>query len=182
MERTPRERAADAGRLRAVALTGAVALLLVLPLAAASAGQLLGGGADRPEVAAPAAAPTPPDPSPVPSAEPRAAGCGPELTSPEGVEAQTCVLREGGATWARTYYRNTTGAPLTAVLSFMGPAARTVQLHCEVRADDEPALCETPREPVAGPPARYTAVAEFAEAEGGAARPLLLRSGSAPAG
>ncbi|WJV47621.1 hypothetical protein [Streptomyces flavofungini] len=103
------------------------------------------------------------------------ARCGPELSSPHGVEAQTCVLSQAGDTWARTYYRNATGEALKAVLSVMGPKGRTVQMHCAVGADDEPAVCETPRERTAGTAARYTAVAEFARA-GGAA--LLLRSGS----
>ncbi|MBJ3806022.1 hypothetical protein JGB26_02595 [Streptomyces flavofungini] len=103
------------------------------------------------------------------------ARCGPELSSPHGVEAQTCVLSQADDTWARTYYRNATGEALTAVLSVMGPKGRTVEMHCAVGADDEPAACETPRERTAGGAARYTAVAEFARA-GGAA--LLLRSGS----
>ncbi|SBT95514.1 hypothetical protein GA0115233_11416 [Streptomyces sp. DI166] len=104
-----------------------------------------------------------------------AARCGPELTSPEGIEAQTCVLTQGEETWARTYYRNTTGGALEAVLSLMGPAGRAVQMRCAVSADDEPGTCETPREPVRGGPQEYTAVAEFAAS---AEEPLLLRSGS----
>ncbi|MFI9150766.1 hypothetical protein [Streptomyces sp. NPDC053367] len=105
-----------------------------------------------------------------------AARCGPELTSPEGVEAQTCVLNQGAETWARTYYRNRTGEPLRAVLSFMGPGARTVQMRCAVSADDEPASCETPRERTRAEPAGYSAVAEFAGTRPDG--PLLLRSGS----
>jgi hypothetical protein len=104
-----------------------------------------------------------------------AARCGPELTSPDGVEAQTCVLTQGEETWARTYYRNATGAVLDAALSFMGPGGRTVQMHCAVGAGDEPDSCETPRERVQGEPADYTAVAEFARRGSG---PLLLRAGS----
>ncbi|MEU9332977.1 hypothetical protein AB0D49_07385 [Streptomyces sp. NPDC048290] len=105
-----------------------------------------------------------------------AARCGPELTSPEGIEAQTCVLTQGEDTWARTYYRNATGAPLTAVLTLMGPGGRTVTLHCPVGAEDEPAHCSTPRERTRAEPAQYTAVAEFADAAG--AGPSLLRAGS----
>jgi hypothetical protein len=105
-----------------------------------------------------------------------AARCGPELTSPEGVEAQTCVLIQGEETWARTYYRNATGRSLDAALSFMGPQGRTVQMRCAVGADDEPGACETPRERSQGEPAEYSAVAEFAEAGGDG--PLMLRSGS----
>ncbi len=93
-----------------------------------------------------------------------AARCGPELTSPDGIEAQTCVLSQGEETWARTYYRNATGHALTSVLSLMGPDARTVQLRCAVGAEDEPGVCETPRERTAGEPGAYTAVAEFAAA------------------
>ncbi|MFJ6179857.1 hypothetical protein [Streptomyces sp. NPDC092295] len=105
--------------------------------------------------------------------------CGPEVTSPEGIEAQTCVLTAGrdrtgapgspaGAggivgldTWARTYYRNETGGELLAVLSLMGPYGRTVQTHCPIDAGDEPAICETPREPSRGEHTAYMAVAEF---------------------
>jgi hypothetical protein len=109
---------------------------------------------------------------------PPAAGtatCGPEVASPDGVEAQTCVLTEGRDTWARTYYRNATGGELGAVLTLMAPGGRTVQAHCEVRAEDEPGVCETPAEPSRGTSAEYTAVAEFAES---GESPLLLRSGS----
>ncbi|MDQ0832060.1 hypothetical protein QF032_003904 [Streptomyces achromogenes] len=105
-----------------------------------------------------------------------AARCGPELTSPDGVEAQTCVLSRGEDTWARTYYRNATGRALDAFLSLMGPAGRTVRTRCTVAAEDEPQSCETPHEPSRGEPAAYTAVTEFAEAIGDS--PLLLRSGS----
>ncbi|MFJ2162238.1 hypothetical protein [Streptomyces sp. NPDC087856] len=105
-----------------------------------------------------------------------AARCGPELSSPDGIEAQTCVMTQGEDTWARTYYRNATGDDLDAVLSLMGPGDRTVQMHCVVEAEDEPALCETPRERTRGELAGYTAVAEFAGR--GGSGPLLLRSGS----
>ncbi|MGX1882448.1 hypothetical protein [Streptomyces sp. NPDC055287] len=101
--------------------------------------------------------------------------CGPELSSPEGIEGQTCVLTEGGSTWARTYYRNATGAELRSVLTLMGPVGRTVQMHCAVSAEDEPGVCETPREPSRGKAVEYSAVSEFAAAGDG---PLLLRSGS----
>ncbi|WP_031071773.1 hypothetical protein [Streptomyces sp. NRRL S-118] len=107
-----------------------------------------------------------------------AARCGPELASPEGVEAQTCVLTEGPDAWARTYYRNATGAELTSVLTLMAPGGRTVRTHCTVPADDEPGACETPREPRRGKSAEYTAVAEFAESGDAETSPLLLRSGS----
>ncbi|GAA2296699.1 hypothetical protein GCM10010234_43640 [Streptomyces hawaiiensis] len=102
--------------------------------------------------------------------------CGPELSSPDGVEAQTCVVTQGAETWARTYYRNTTGEALDAALSLMGPGDRTVRMTCALEAEDEPGTCETPREPARGNPAAYTAVAEFAER--GGRGPLLLRSGS----
>ncbi|MEU9026056.1 hypothetical protein [Streptomyces sp. NPDC048383] len=102
--------------------------------------------------------------------------CGPELSSPHGVEAQTCVLESGGRTWGRTYYRNTSGRILDAVLTVMGPEGRTVRIRCVVGAGDEPGLCETPQEDSAGKTADYSAVAEFAvpDDEG----QLLLRSGS----
>lgn len=104
-----------------------------------------------------------------------AARCGPELASPEGLEAQTCVLAQGDRTWARTYYRNTTGAPLDAHLSLLGPDGRTVTIRCSLGAGDEPGSCETPREPVRAAPLAYTAVAEYARPGTG---PLLLRTGS----
>ncbi|MER5438317.1 hypothetical protein [Streptomyces sp. NPDC002790] len=103
------------------------------------------------------------------------AHCGPQLSAPDGIEAQTCVLVQGRDTWARTYYRNATGAGLTAVLTLMAPGGRTVQLHCSVGAEDEPGMCETPRGRTRGEPDEYTAVAEYAR---GGEGPLLLRSGS----
>ncbi|MGW1722679.1 hypothetical protein ACWCQK_07030 [Streptomyces sp. NPDC002306] len=102
--------------------------------------------------------------------------CGPALTSPDGIEAQTCVLTQGEDTWARTYYRNATGRDLDAVLSFMEPGGRTVQMNCAVGAEDEPGICDTPRERAQGALDAYTAVAEFAGRSGRG--PLLLRSGS----
>ncbi|MDW8808403.1 hypothetical protein P1P68_27345 [Streptomyces scabiei] len=102
--------------------------------------------------------------------------CGPELTSPDGIEAQTCVLTQGEQTWARTYYRNATGRELSSVLSMMAPGGHTVRMHCAVGAHDEPGACETPRERTRGVLGAYTAVAEFAAPDGEG--PLLLRSGS----
>ncbi|MEV6793843.1 hypothetical protein AB0M87_17955 [Streptomyces sp. NPDC051320] len=113
-----------------------------------------------------------------------AAVCGPEVTSPDGVEAQTCVLTARseagppGATWARTYYRNETGTELDSVLVLLAPGGRTVEMHCVIGTEDEPGTCETPRDAVRGKPAQYTAVAEFARAGDGGDGPLLLRSGS----
>ncbi|MET8765357.1 hypothetical protein [Streptomyces sp. NPDC004658] len=155
--------------------------MVALPLAVASARQT--GDAGR--AAAPAAphgdaksrpdtgrrSTRPPGPGLV-----TAARCGPELTSPDGIEAQTCVLTRGADTWARTYYRNATGRSLDSVLSLMGPGDRTVQMRCATGADDEPATCETPRERSRGGPDSYTAVTEFAER--GPDGALLLRSGS----
>ncbi|MGW5396271.1 hypothetical protein [Streptomyces sp. NPDC003952] len=120
-----------------------------------------------------AAAPARPGPAEQPRTDAR---CGPELSSPRGVEAQTCVLSGEGRTWGRSYYRNTSGRPLDAVLTVMGPAGRTVQIRCAVGAGDEPGLCETPREESAGVPGDYSAVAEFAVPDDEGA--LLLRSGS----
>ncbi|WP_260333096.1 hypothetical protein [Streptomyces beigongshangae] len=121
---------------------------------------------------APAGAGSPPAPGAAPAT---AARCGPEVTSPVGIEAQTCVLTRGRETWARTYYRNATGGALTSVLTLMAPDGRTVRMHCALGADDEPGACETPRQNTAGKASEHTAVAEFAE---GAGKPLLLRSGS----
>ncbi len=131
------------------------------------------GGDDR------VAPETEPDRSPLPPGPALAARCGPELTSPAGVEAQTCVLARGAETWARTYYRNVTGGPLESVLSLMGPDGRSVRTRCAVSAEDAPGTCETP--PDTGSTARgglsgYTAIAEFARRAGYG--PLLLRAGS----
>ncbi|MEU6061165.1 hypothetical protein [Streptomyces sp. NPDC047097] len=100
----------------------------------------------------------------------------------------------GGEVWARTYYRNATGAELRLVLTLMAPGGRTVESHCGVPAEDDPGVCETPREPRPESARRsaqgadrgvkhreYAAVAEFA-GKGPSGRyedgPLLLRSGS----
>ncbi|MEU9912079.1 hypothetical protein [Streptomyces sp. NPDC051001] len=189
--------------LRLLALTGVVVCAVALPLAVASAGQVgeqrrtavrdeaavrdetavRDEAAVREEGAAPdgahedhkVAAPTS-SPWLLGLGLATAARCGPELTSPEGIEAQTCVLTQGEETWARTYYRNVTGGGLESALSLMGPGGRTVQMHCAVGAGDEPGTCETPRERTEGEPGAYTAVAEFAGR--GGQGPLLLRSGS----
>ncbi|MGW6642054.1 hypothetical protein [Streptomyces iakyrus] len=144
-------------------------------------GRAAGSGALRPAPRADGTAPGAPVPGrPVrPVLDPgpsTAVRCGPGLSSPDGIEAQTCVVTRGAETWARTYYRNATGEALDAVLSLMGPGDRSVRMTCAVRAEDEPGTCETPREPTRGNPAAYTAVAEFAER--GGRGPLLLRSGS----
>ncbi|MFD5266867.1 hypothetical protein [Streptomyces sp. NPDC058335] len=183
--------------LRLLGLGGTVVCVIALPLAMASAGPVGDerGSAERRDVAPGTAAGRAGQPSaghgtdakspPVePSRTPlllglgvaTAARCGPEVASPDGVEAQTCVLTQGEDTWARTYYRNATGRALEAVLSFMAPGGRTVQMRCAVGADDEPGTCETPRERGRGGPTEYTAVAEFAHTAGDG--PLLLRSGS----
>ncbi|MEU9112998.1 hypothetical protein AB0D04_14760 [Streptomyces sp. NPDC048483] len=110
----------------------------------------------------------------------RTSRCGPELASPRGIEAQTCVLAEQGLTWGRTYYRNPTGAPLRAVLTLLRPDGRTVQVHCDVAAEDLPGLCETPTgRTVRQTGGLYGVVAEISDAAG---ERLLLRSGgnSAP--
>lgn len=180
----------DPRRIRLLALAGVVVAAVVLPLAVASAGPA--GDKGSAVVRAPARRPVHSSPptgdAKAPSAQPTgsplllglglatAARCGPSLTSPDGIEAQTCVLTQGEGTWARTYYRNTTGDALDAVLSVMGPGGHTVQTSCAVGAEDEPGMCETPRERTRGTPDAYSAVAEFAAKR--ASGPLLLRSGS----
>ncbi|MEU9118739.1 hypothetical protein AB0C96_02555 [Streptomyces sp. NPDC048506] len=105
----------------------------------------------------------------------RTTRCGPSLASARGIEAQTCVLAESGRTWARTYYRNITGAPLRAVLTLLRPDDRTVQVNCEIPAADRPGVCETPAAPtVRRARTAYGAVAEISDAAG---KRLLLRSG-----
>jgi len=158
---------------------GLVAAVAVLPLAMASAGPV--GDADRAVVPPPAQDDGAKLPAPSPSRLPvlglaTAARCGPQLSSDDGVEAQTCVLAQGRDTWARTYFRNTTGEELSSFLSFMGPGGRAVETQCAVGAEDAAKTCETPRQAVAGDTAGYSAVAEFARGDGSG--PLLLRSGS----
>lgn len=187
-----------------IGLSAVVVFTVLLPFAGASAGPADSEeGATGPAEAAPAPV-TKEAKDGTPADDPKAlpgrahARCGPEVVSPEGVEAQTCVLTEERDTWARTYYRNATGGELDAVLTLMGPAGRTVRMHCAVGAEDEPGLCETPRETAhgtareaaeaagaevpgvvpgggVGVPEGYTAVSEFAGPQDG---PLLLRSGS----
>lgn len=173
---------ADPRRVHLVGLACVVTAAVVLPLTVASAGQVRDVG----EVLVPGALRhgEGKDPSAAPGRSPglldlglgTAVRCGPQLSSPEGIEAQTCVLIQGADTWARTYYRNATGKSLDAGLSLMGPGGRTTRTRCDTGADDEPATCETPRERSRGGADAYMAVAEFAER--GSAGALLLRSGS----
>ncbi|WP_223206043.1 hypothetical protein [Streptomyces xanthii] len=187
-------------RLRLSGLACAVVLAAALPLAGAFAGPVDDGAGGRHADAAPGdTAPGHParedtthgDPTrkdltgeaPAPARgsllgapdRSTASRCGPQLVSPEGVEAQTCVLTQSDDTWARTYYRNATGAALSAVLTLMAPDGRTVQITCAVGGGDEPGLCETPRGRTRGAAAEYQAVAEYAS---DAESPLLLRAGS----
>nr|QIZ01768.1 hypothetical protein HEP87_27035 [Streptomyces sp. S1D4-11] len=176
-----------------VALAGLVVFTVALPLTVASAGPVGDGSSealhasrtiDDKATAAPAAprsaSATPPASAPVPRllglGRATAARCGPELSSPDGIEAQTCVMTQGEDTWARTYYRNATGDELSSALSLMGPGGRTVEMNCAVGAEDDPGVCETPRGRTAGGVGAYTAVAEFARSAGSG--PMLLRSGS----
>ncbi|MFE9553691.1 hypothetical protein ACFYOD_09470 [Streptomyces sp. NPDC006703] len=167
--------------LRMAGLAAVVVCTALLPLAA-SAGPA--GGPEREGAADDAK--TPLGHTAVRANKPRGpvpddatAQCGPELVSPEGVEAQTCVLDRGRDTWARTYYRNATGEELHSVLTLMGPDGQTLETNCLVAADDQPESCETPHQSVsrhAAGAGAYSAVSEFS----GAAEdsPLLLRSGS----
>ncbi|MET9358004.1 hypothetical protein ABZY14_34390 [Streptomyces sp. NPDC006617] len=188
----------DRRRIRLYGLVGVVVCAVVLPFAVASAGPpgddtdgeprvtvpLLARGGDGKASAVPATEGAVPSRSPLPPGPALAARCGPELTSPAGVEAQTCVLARGAETWARTYYRNATGGPLEAVLSLLGPDGRSVRMRCAVSAEDAPGTCETPPEDTGGARrgglAGYSAVAEFARRAGYG--PLLLRAGNGAAG
>ncbi|MFI6009287.1 hypothetical protein ACIBAG_10715 [Streptomyces sp. NPDC051243] len=192
MPRHAETRRPGSGKVRLSALAGVVVGAVALPLAVASAGPV--GEEDRAlghtsrKAERPSAPPSPAADPKGPSAEAEdsplllglglatATRCGPELISPEGIEAQTCVLTQGEETWARTYFRNATGGALDSVLSLMGPGGRTVQMRCAGGAEDEPATCETPRQRTRGGLDAYTAVAEFAS--GAANGPLLLRAAS----
>ncbi|WP_079065451.1 hypothetical protein [Streptomyces olivochromogenes] len=183
----------DLQRVRLVALAGLVVFTVALPLTVASAGPVGDGSSeavrasrrvDDKGTVAPAAprsaSATPLASAPVPRllglGRATAARCGPELSSSDGIEAQTCVMTQGEDTWARTYYRNATGDELNSALSLMGPGGRTVEMNCVVGAEDDPGVCETPRGRTAGGVGAYTAVAEFARSAGSG--PMLLRSGS----
>ncbi|MBU6531009.1 hypothetical protein HZS56_07785 [Streptomyces sp. A108] len=172
---------------------GLAVCAVVLPFAVASAGPPGDGGHDAPATETrilaqdgddkapegPGRIPAgilPPTRAPLPPGPATAVRCGPELTSPGGVEAQTCVLVQGTQTWARTYYRNVTGIPLESVLSLIGDDGHSLRTHCAVSAEDAPGTCETPRKRAPGGAAGYTAVAEFARRAGYG--PLLLRAGS----
>ncbi|MEU5521047.1 hypothetical protein ABZ759_10240 [Streptomyces sp. NPDC047860] len=188
MPRHAGDRAPAFRRARPLVLAGvagvAAACAFALPLKVESAGTAGRRSASGPANPAPAVRSAPPGDgtartattgapaSPAPHLS-TAQRCGPAVSSPDGIEARTCVVAQGEEVWSRTYYRNATGEPRAAALSFMGPGGRTVRTHCAVDAGDEPALCETPRE--RGGLARHTAVAEFAYRAG---RGLLLRSGS----
>ncbi len=183
--------------LRMITLAGAVVLAFALPLAVASAGPAGQAGREKARAKSPAKAArggsrellrpagdaegaedatgldtvvgdAPADPGR------GSVRCGPELASPEGLKAQTCVLEQARSSWARTYYRNATGGPLTGVLTLMAPDGRTLQTDCPMAASDDPKMCETPHEPTVRGHGSYAAVAEIASTEGN----LLLRSGS----
>ncbi|MGV9694225.1 hypothetical protein ACWDTR_00570 [Streptomyces sp. NPDC003470] len=181
-------------RVRLYGLAGVVVCAVVLPFAVASGGPVADGEKDGRSPGkrlsargGDGKAPARAGGDPVPAASDPARGtlplglatavrCGPGLTSPEGVEAQTCVVTQGTGTWARTYYRNATGEALEAVLSLLGPGGRSLGTRCAVGAEDAPGMCETPRARMRGEPADYSAVAEFAARAGHG--PPLLRTGS----
>ena len=111
-----------------------------------------------------------------------------EIAVPDGVIIERMSGRRVHLASGRTYHEkynppkvagkdDATGDALSSVLSLMGPGGRTVQMNCAVDADDDPGVCETPRERTAGAAGAYNAVAEFAKGTGSAG-PLLLRSGS----
>ncbi|MFF3515433.1 hypothetical protein [Streptomyces sp. NPDC002573] len=178
-EDTPGPDRPDPCGIRLLALLGVVAVLAALPLTVASAGPV--GDASRF-----AARTSAHDDAKRPvsarssllsgSALATAARCGRQISSGDGIEAQTCVLTRGQDIWARTYYRNAGGEELSSVLNLMAPDGRTVEMRCVVAGADAPGICETPRQQLTGDPGAYAAVAEFARRDGGG--PLLLRSGS----
>ncbi|MYT32348.1 MULTISPECIES: hypothetical protein [unclassified Streptomyces] len=166
--------------LRLTGLAGTAVLALAVPLAAATAGpadSLLPPGAPEPTGspgARAAAGPLTDLGLPLLPGPARTTHCGPELTARERITAQTCVLTEGGRTWARTFFRNSSGDPLRAALTLLRPDGRSVQADCVVPAGGAPGVCETPGGPtLRGARLPYGAVAEFSDAAG---ERLLLRS------
>ncbi len=147
--------------LRMIAAASVLALVAMLPLNAATAGSA------GPGHSAPAR---------------QLSDCGPELTAPVGVEARTCVLTDGRGTWARTYYRNTSGIPLAAAVTLTRPGDRTLVIHCALPAADGPGVCQTPRATASSDTAggraatrKYEATARIASPSGGR---LVLRAGT----
>ncbi|MFD7917875.1 hypothetical protein ACFV3R_01365 [Streptomyces sp. NPDC059740] len=115
------------------------------------------------------------------ASEDHATVCGPELAAPQGLQAQTCVTAADGRVGAVSYYRNSSGAPLRAVVTLMGRDGAVRQAHCEVPAADEPGECRTSTRPLgtdtpASAVAAHEAVTEFSDPKG---ERLLLRVGSA---
>ncbi|MFF4958041.1 hypothetical protein ACFY2Z_13270 [Streptomyces sp. NPDC001222] len=176
---TPGPGRPDPCGIRLLALLGVVAVLAAVPLTVASAGPV--GDAGRFEARTPAHDDAK---RPVSARSPllsgsalaTAAHCGRQISSGDGIEAQTCVLTRGQDIWARMYYRNARGGGMSSVLDLMAPDGRTVEMRCAVGVSDAPGICETPRQHLTGDPGAYAAVAEFARRDGGG--PLLLRSGS----
>ncbi|GHA89079.1 hypothetical protein GCM10010512_20760 [Streptomyces thermoviolaceus subsp. thermoviolaceus] len=184
-------RRAAAWRGRRYALTALVACALAVLLAVVSADRVGDRDGTVPRRAAgPLARGDDKKPSTAPSssgavgAGPRlglglatAARCGPEVSSPGGPTARTCVMAQGRDIWARTSYRTTSGERLVATLTLTGPGGRTVRTRCTLDGGDEQGTCETPREHT-GDAAAYTAVAELTRA--GDAGPLLRSMVNSP--
>lgn len=176
------------------ALACTAVLAVVLPVAGAAAGpapspspppQPHSQRSPHPAAAA--------SPSPSPAASPSretgrgatgaggpSSSCGPEVASGDGhsgLSAQTCLLSQDGRTWARTYYRNATGEPLSAALTLTRPDGGSLRAGCAMSASGGPdgsGVCETPREKSRTGPGGYAATVEAGTPDG---ERLLLRSG-----
>jgi hypothetical protein len=184
-QQPPPRRRPPASHLPLIALAVTVVLAVALPVAAATAGAA--PSPHPPGSPRPSAAPSAPR-SAVPEASapggfggPSAGGtrttCGPEVASTEGLSAQTCVVSEGGRTWARTYYRNATGTPLSAALTLMRPDGSSLRADCPMFVSGGTGVCTTPREKSRTGGAGYAATVEAGTADG---ERLLLRSGTNP--
>ncbi|WP_314176154.1 hypothetical protein [Streptomyces winkii] len=175
-----------------IALACTVVLAVALPLTAATAGPAPARGEGEGRVGAPVLAAPSPSGRPArpgageghagrpgePTADQGASGgpsasCGPELTAAEGLSAQTCVVSEGGRTWARTHYRNATGSPLSAALTLVRPDGSSLRAECAMPASGGPGVCETPQEKSRAGGRPYAATAEAGSSDG---ERLLLRS------
>ncbi|WP_165983853.1 hypothetical protein [Streptomyces sp. YIM 98790] len=186
-EPTPR-----ASRLRTTAFASAVALVLGLPLAFVTVGpspsagtppDAGAAGAPHTGVAAPAPGPHHPGSGPGTMAG-AGAFCGTEVSSPEGVRAQACVLTQGPETWGRLYWSNDSSRTLTGRLTVHRPDGGRVQVQCTLPPGDEPGTCETPPEPTAAErPGRqpYLAVAEVSPVGEDGEDGTELRAESEPA-
>jgi hypothetical protein len=92
-----------------------------------------------------------------------------------GVRAQTCVERSGGEVRGRVYYTNSTAQKVLLVLNVLQPGGESLAVRCTVAANTAAGQCETPLLKSPTGLDGWSAIAEFATADGTS---KLLRSGT----